>query len=303
VAWKHGYTRADGHVMYFVLPSLLLSVLLPMIAGASRWTRVASLAPMAASLVAFELAFPGILAARPVETAARIRASVQRLADLPAFARDFNRRFAAAAEAARLPDRVHQAIGTSSIDLIGYSQGLLYLNGLDHLTRPVIQNYSTARRSWPSAPRFPRVGPSPVVLIASLETIDGRYPAQDDAPLLVEMARRYEPVYEEARGVLLKRRDVQPPPDRPAGELVLERDLAPGETLDLPADHTVAQWITIEAEPSLRARLRGLVLAPSTLMMTLVDDTGTAVSTRVIPAGAVDGFVIQPRLLGPSDLA
>jgi len=304
VAWKHGYTRADGHVMYFFLTALLMSVLLPVIAGASRWTRFASLAPMVASLVAFELAFPGVVASRPGDALARVRLSARRLADLPAFDRDFRHRFDAAASAARLPDEVRRAIGDSHVDLIGYSQGLLHLNGFEHRTRPVIQSYSAYTPFLAERNRaFLATDRAPAFLVASLETVDGRYPAQDDAPLLVDMPLRYELVYEEARGVLLKRRDVQPPPERLAGDLLLDTEIAPGATLDLPAGRTAAQWITIEAQPSLRARLRSLVLAPSALFMTLVDDGSNTVHTRVVPAIAADGFLLQPRLLGPPDLA
>lgn len=37
--------------------------------------------------------------------------------------------------------------------------------------------------------------------------------------------------------------------------------------------------------------------------MTLVDDGISTVQTRVVPTIATDGFLIQPRLLGPADLA
>jgi hypothetical protein len=41
----------------------------------------------------------------------------------------------------------------------------------------------------------------------------------------------------------------------------------------------------------------------SSLSMTTTDDAGDSVTTRLIPPVAAAGFLIQPRLLGPPDLA
>jgi len=131
---------------------------------------------------------PLVYRTRPGDALARVRLSARRLADLPAFDRDFRHRFDAAASAARLPDEVRRAIGDSHVDLIGYSQGLLHLNGFEHRTRPVIQSYSAYTPFLAERNRaFLATDRAPAFLVASLETVDGRYPAQDDAPLLARL--------------------------------------------------------------------------------------------------------------------
>jgi hypothetical protein len=304
LAWKHGFTRADGHVNHFFLSSLLLALLAPLLAGGSRWSHSASLLAIAASLLAFELAAPGMLAARPREAMARVLLSAQRIAHPSGFASDFRRRFDDQAAAARLPEEAMARIGSDPVDLIGYSQGLLHLNGLHHRTRPIIQSYSAYNEVLAERDRaFLASDHAPIYLIATLETIDGRYAAQDDARLLAEMPRRYETVYDEPRGLLARRRAVQPEAAvRLEGELVLEADLLPGQAIQLPADRSAAQWIRITALPTLRGRLLGAILSTPSLRMTTQDDTSATNETRVIPSLAESGFLIQPRLTGPSDL-
>jgi hypothetical protein len=300
LAWKQGFTRADNHTQLFFISSILLATLLPVMGGTAAWAEFGGLVAMATGLVAMEVAFPGIIPAQSVSAVARLE-SARRQMDVASVVDAFSRQAADVPPNWRLP-RTRALVGGSTIDLLGHDQGMLYLNGLNYQPRPVPQGYVAYTPALADANRrFLLSERAPQFMLAALHTIDGRYPSQDDAALLLELPRRYDPQFVERGYVLLSRREVQPPPLSPPSDALLDVTVQPGQTVELPPRESNAHVLTIEAQPSVLARLRALVYRPPLLHMTLTDDRGSMVVARVVPAIAAAGFVIQPRLLDHAD--
>src|SRR5439155_7988938 len=107
---------------------------------------------------------------------------------------------------AALPE-LEARIGREPADLVGWSQGVLYANGLEVRHRPVFQDYAAqspaleARNAaffeGSSAPRF---------VIVRLVPIDERFPTASDSASLRAVLSYYRPVDAE-RGYCLFERD------------------------------------------------------------------------------------------------
>lgn len=300
IAWKHGYTRADGHMLIFFGTASLLALVASGLPDVSAMGRRSAQLVAGGSLIVAAMTFPGTQDL-PRRALNRVRSAPAELMDLDAIRARFAQRAAAVPDEQRLP-RVVATVGDRPIDLIGHDQSLLYVNGLNHVSRPVIQSYSTYtgylaelnRRFFasPSAPDF---------VLFSLRPIDGRYPGEDDARVLSELPARYEPLFTERGRLLLRRRDEPLAAVRPPEEVVLHQVARPGEPIRLPVDGRWAHWATIESTPTLAARVRGLLYRPPLLRMTLVDDSGLRTEHRLVPTLARDGFLLQPGLLDPGD--
>jgi len=301
VAWKHGYTRGGLHANIFFLASLLLATLMPVMGGATRWAEIGSLIAISASVVALDVAFPGSIQLHTALTRVRLADAARQASDLGAVAETYRRDAASAASRWHLA-RTTEVVGSAPIDLIGYTQGTLYLNGLAHRPRPVPQSYSAYTDTLLEANRaFLASDQGPPYLLAALQVIDGRYPSQEDAAVIVDLPRRYEPLFEEGGLVLLSRRRAQPSPGPAASEVVLDVTVAPGEWVELPAHESFAHVIRIDAQPSITARLRAMLYRQPLLHMTITDDHFAVTETRVIPPIATSGFLIQPRIADQAD--
>lgn len=301
VSWKHGYTRGGTHAHIFFLASLLMATLMPAMAGARRWAEIGSLVAVSASVIALEVSFPGTLQRNATFAAQRASAAVRQIGNISSVVEAHRRGTDAAATDAHLP-RTTDVVGSQPIDLVGYSQGRLYLNGLTHHPRPVPQSYAAYTATLIEANRAFLAGEqAPPYLLAALHVVDGRYPTQEDAAVVIDLPRRYEPLLEEDGLWLLSRRRVQP--SAASAEVILDVTVAPGEWIDLPAHESFAHVIRIEARPSLRARLRTLLYRQPLLHMTVADESLTTFDSRVIPPIASSGFLIQPRVTSADDFA
>lgn len=303
VAWKHGYTRGGGHAMHFFLASVLLATLLPAIGGATRWAELGGLVAVSVGVLAYEIAFPGLLQTHVSLARLRVVTAVQNLGAMGTVVEGFHRSAAEMPHIWLLP-KTKETVGSASIDLIGFAQGILYINDLNYHPRPVPQSYTAYTPTLAEADReFMATERAPAFLLASLRAIDGRYPSQEDAALLVDLPRRYEPVFDERGYVLLSRRGVQPPAAPVGSDVVLDVTVGPGEPIDLPPHGSSAHLISIDARPSWQARLRALVFRPYLLHMTVTDDRGATFRSRLVPPIIEAGFLIQPTLVDQEDFA
>ena len=84
-------------------------------------------------------------------------------------------------------------IGSQTIDVLNFSQDEVLREHLNYRPRPVFQSYSAytpalLRRNL----QFYEKKKAPRFIFARLQSVDERYPAQDDSLLLEELPRRYE---------------------------------------------------------------------------------------------------------------
>jgi hypothetical protein len=298
--WKHGFTRADGHVIGFFLFSIIvglsLSDLVP--ALSRKWTEV--VAPL--GLLGFWLAEPALLQSAPAGMLDRLKISTHYLLHPGRIRTEFDANFAARRRQHDLP-RLREAVGRGSVDLFNYEQGLLLLNGLDYRPRPIFQSYAAFTGSLlqknagyyrrPNAPDFS------VVRIGS---IDERYPMQDDSLVLAEFPQRYDFVFQEGGSVLLRKK-----PGPPPGELrrvpLADHPVVLGQEVAAPEAGGHPFWLEASFPLSWLGRLRSLLYRPPILFLVTTDSRGQEYRHRVVPAIAATGFLIQPMVLSSEDFA
>jgi hypothetical protein len=301
VMWKHGFSRADGHVMalfshallcgFFAAPALdrqrtfdpfLVAACLGVV-GMFVWN--ASLVSQAPRFLARHLGQGFAFVSNPSEARAAFVAALE------------SRR---AAEA--VPELVH-LVDDGTIDAINYHQGTLLLNDLRYVGRPVFQSYAAytptlMRRNL----RFLQSDRAPEFLLWRHGTIDARFPSLDDALLVAEIPRRYETIAETPAGWLTRRREEQPEHRDQELREVLARHVGWGETFSLPPAPATALRLECLFDPSFVGRLRSLLYKPGSIHIVVTDDTGRETRHRLLPAIAEAGFLVHPFLETSEDV-
>lgn len=301
LSWKHGFTRADAHVMSFFMYSMLIALALPaLVSGrASRWWWPAIVVPLA--LLGMWTAVPQILQIAPAATVARIRSNIEVLNDLSRWRRGFDAGLAQNTNAAAFP-LTRAAVGEATVDIFGFEIGLALLNRLNYTPRPIPQSYAAyTPRLLERNRAFLESPGAPQYILGILVAIDNRFPAQDDASWLADLPRRYEPVLSE-RGRLLVRRRAAPLPAGPVQLTpLLEMPIRVGEEFDLPTARDHVLWLQFDIDSTFLGRLRAALYKPPPLGLTVVSESGATQAYRAIPGVAQSGFVVQPVLATQSD--
>lgn len=301
--WKHGFTRADGHVFIFFGGAAVIAAtagffgfgaLIPGVAAETPapWRSRARLA-----LVATAVVF-GILGAGEFW----IWRVPYMLKDIPARFQDHatylfgwrSRRAAldAALERVRvnkdLPE-VRKAVGRDRIDFFGNEEGILLLNRMNYRPRPMGGGTFNVVTDWllrknEAFTADPRTGPTWQLM--KLDSIDDRLPTADDGLTLRVLLDCYEPVLMEREYLLLKRVRHRAPQNslQPLGT----RTVRPGELIAVPDPGPDRQLLfTLHAPTTPAGALRNAVFRAPRL-------EGVVVSARH-PQGR--RFDLKPALL------
>lgn len=301
LAWKHGFTRADGHVMGFFLYALPVTVAVPALCPPvprRLWLDMA-VVPCLAGLWFFD---PALLPKLPGEAISRLKVNVTAAFHSPRLPAAWRAELERARTTAALP-AIQRAVGDATVDVYNYEQGVALLNGLNFSPRPVFQSYSayTSRLAARNLRHYQSAA-APAFLLWHHSTIDERFPTLDDAPLIAELPRGYREVLTEGDFLLLQR--TSPLPAAPlARELLHQQKVALGETIPVPFLPDCALWLQIFADPTRLGRLRSLLYKPALLTMTVEEVTGRQTTWRLLPRIAEDGFLLTPFLETQSDFA
>ncbi len=212
VAWKSGFVRHDLHsVLFFAYASVAPFMLTR--PGSSRGIRSAVVTLIIFIQVA--MATNGVfVAGRQAGYVPRsfLRAWRMRVADnLRLIMSPRAAKYALDAELNRLSHKhalpgISAAVGSRTVDVVTFDQGLVFLNGLTWHPRPVFQSYSayTSELTAINA-RFFKRPDAPEFVIMGLRTIDGRLATTDDPETLMVLVRDYEAVLVEDDYLLLRR--------------------------------------------------------------------------------------------------
>ncbi|RME67519.1 MAG: hypothetical protein D6781_13020, partial [Verrucomicrobia bacterium] len=302
LTWKHGFIRADGHVVGFFAFVLLLAVALPAwFRPARKWHWFEGCVVIC--LLGTGLAMPAWLKGTVSLAINRLAANTKTIVTMPALPGEYREAFARQGHTLGLPE-VREVVGDASIDLMGHEQARLLLGGFNYAPRPVFQSYSAytplllARNL-----RFFQSSRAPEYAAVKIQTIDNRHPMGDDSLALMELARRYEPVRLFDDLLLMRARATTPAaPDFPRVKQAVV-NVALGETITLPAHEGHAQWIQITGYLTAMGKLRSMALRPPALHMVVTDQTGTETRHRVVLPAAAEGFLLNPYIASAGDFA
>ncbi len=298
--WKHGFVRADGHMIGFFYCALLPIAAYPaLLDDPLRFRRAHSwvfLGAMLLSLFALENVIPGMLQNMLGATQGKVWGNVGSVMHWD----ETRQRYRDNLNTARTTNDLYttrEIVGQSTLDVVGFEIGTAVLNRFNYQPRPVIQSYSVFNPyldklnfdhyASDRAPRF---------VLSKIETIDRRLPTMDDAHLLLMLAYRYEYIRTE-KGFGLWR--LKPGAFDPASvaprhlrtqNLLINQPLAFGDLSGEPL------WITVDLPSSLLGKIRSFLYKPPQVTLHLETIQGEKQDFLMpLPQGRT-GFVINPLI-------
>ncbi|HXN34749.1 MAG TPA: hypothetical protein VN877_01165, partial [Opitutaceae bacterium] len=230
----------------------------------------------------------------------RVLDNARALKRVPSMLDQWSGELRSAETAAYLP-RINAAVGSGSVDLVSFDQGLVLMNELNYAPRPVFQSYSayTPMLSALNA-EFYRSPSAPKFVMWHQESIDARFPTTEDAQLLLELPRGYVTELEEG-GYLLLRRVREIPDHPPRRQLLSERQAGLGDLVAVPPPGRGPIWLQVIMRPSALGSLRAALYKPAQMRIRAVDSGGNHTEWRMLPDVAGDGFLLSPLLATTSD--
>ena len=300
--WKYGVTRADtGHIVLFFPTAFVFCAAAPGLFQRRHWWSFLD-ASLVLSLAGLWLFNSGFLRHTPWELAQRLHAVPGELFRPKRQAQRF-----AAAEAAT--EKAHPSknlraiVGAETIDAINFDQYSVLREHLNYWPRPVFQSYSAYTPALLKQNlRFYQSSSAPQFVFARLQSVDWRFPAQDDSLLLEELPRRYSIAKKDNDFLLLHRKPVQP-----TGELLREkfpmRHVSFGQEIQLPETVNCAVELRAIFKPSIYGAARAFLVQPAEVSLVLTDGKHGQHTGRLIPEMAAAGFLVQPLLESEKDFA
>lgn len=307
LAWKQGFTRADGHVVALFAYATLSVVAAPaFFPAASRWLTFAAQVGALAATAGLATAGctragvdPAVLVWRTLRERAQMNPTVVRA---PRAEADRARAELAASRRRYALPRIRAAVAGASVDFFGFEQGVLLANGLRYAAPPVPQGYQVntplTQRLNQDFYRGPR---APEFVVFKLQPMDSHPPTAENAGVLVTLALDYAPVLSE-KGYLLLRRVGSPLPSEarplPFGRTLAEGDLPLDGTLSVPAvgtEETV--WCELTLRESFAGRLRATVYQQQPVHLEVFyADRPSPSRYRLVPGMVATGFLLSPRV-------
>jgi hypothetical protein len=201
--------------------------------------------------------------------------------------------------------RVRARVGRDTIDLLGCSQGVAFLNDFEYRPRPVFQGYAAYTPALQDLNRrFFESERAPQWVLFGFRTLDEHWPPIEDAAAFAVISRDYRFELEERGWLLLKHVD---PPARAsdAGSFVVSRTARLGERLDLaelcPAGALAprALALALDVRHTLAGSLAAALVKSPTLALEIEDARGRRRTWRIAAGYVAKGFVISPLLDTP----
>jgi hypothetical protein len=307
--FRHGFIRHDAHCLGFFcfgvgLPFIVLAAETQ---GQKFWgARLGLMASICLSLVGFEVCCiqtgPSLATIGPY-------VCVHEFCDKLQWLRHPNRQRILLeqlrqerAEQLSLP-QTRAIVGNDRIDMFGYEQGVLLLNGFNYAPRPVFQGYAAyTQKLLELNASYYRGDRAPRFALVKMQPIDARIPTSEDGGVVLELLKNYHPVLKEKGYLLLERCNA----DR-------EVELSPLETAEQPI--LMGQKVLIDLKPGLYQTvsfhfqlrnfgklLHSIYRNPSLFVNFRLSD-GDFRSYRLVPGIVAHEFLLNPLVEDENDFA
>lgn len=299
--WKHGFVRSDGHVIGFyfcaMLPLTAYPTLLddpPRLRRFHGWVFIAA---FLFSLWSLEHALYGVVRGALAIFQDRAWRNVADVISWDETDQRYRDRLTTARNGCDLV-QTRKLVGRSTLDVLGFEQGVAIFNNFNYQPRPVIQSYSTF---MPALARlngnFYASDKAPEYVLMKLQAIDDRLPTLDDAQVLAILAQRYEFMYTE-RDYQLWRRNPEPY-DAAAGAPRLLQSASLKINDRLPLETLAGKqplWLRIDLQPSLLGKIRSFLYKPPQVTLSIEDTAGNLHDYLMpLPQGR-NGFIVNPLI-------
>jgi hypothetical protein len=298
--WKHGFVRADGHMIGFFFCALLPLVAYPALLNdpprfrlAHRWVFIVTIA---IALWGLENTIWGVvrrsLGAFQDRTWNNIESAFQWS--------ETRQRYSDALAKARLATDMYmtrELAGGATLDVLGFEQGVAILNRFNYRPRPVIQSYSTFTPALAKLNRdFFKSADAPKYVLSKIQAIDHRLPSMDDPYVLLLLAYRYEFLRTEKDFGLWKLNSA--PFDAAAFEprLLRTTHMEVNHPLSIEDVSDKPLWLQIDLQPSLLGKIRSFLYKPPHVILHIETTKNEQHDYLMpLPVGRT-GFIINPLI-------
>lgn len=296
--WKHGFVRADGHMIGFFYAAMVPAIAFPFLLDDGdtphRWQGIVTGLMAVSCFAGVAAAIPGLVRGSLHIAQERVFGTAEKVLD-PAGTRQFYDHKLDVERAYFDLPKVRAIVGRGTLDVLGFELAVALYNDFNYHPRPVIQSYSAYRPHLSRLNlKFYASDRAPEYVLFKLQTIDRRLITFDDAEVLSLLVHRYEYVTTE-KGLQLWRRKPGPfSRGQIAPHAIRSATLAPGQPFlaeDLIDRHL---WATVEVTPSLLGRIRSFLYKLPIVTLRIETTQGTKLDYRLpLPQGRT-GFIINP---------
>ena len=295
--WKHGFVRADGHVLAHFFICLFIVSSYPVLLQdepAFRRTKGVLLAACAALSLAGIWAYaPPIIIWAPNALNSRLVENAQALASIGAYPSSARAEFERLGKMYALSG-IKVLMREQPVDILGNEQAYALFNDFNFRPRPTLQGYAAYNRQLEQLNADFYASPrAPEFVLQKLDTIDGHLPAIEDALATRYLYHHYRFVMEDQGFVVWKRQAPNLALDQRA--LVRSEQVSFDQSVIVPEPGDTPLWCEFEIQPSLLGRLRSFFYKPPQLNFAVVDGGGNRVVFRMVRDRAGAGFLVYPH--------
>lgn len=296
--WKHGFVRADGHMIGFFFCALLPLVSYPTLFDDPDRFRLAHFRVFAVTtvlaVVALESALDGTVRLSMGWMEAKIWDNTVKVIRWKETRQVYRDRLSVERAGADL-GQSRKIIGRSTVDVLGTEQSVVIFNQFNYQPRPVIQSYSTF------TPMLARLNEdfissdrAPEFYLTRIETIDDRLLTLDDAQVLQLLPYRYEYVQTEKNFLLWKRLPGTFDAARFAPKFLRTNTVEMNQPLKIDDLAGKPLWATVNIETSWLGKLRSFFYKPPQAKLTIAEMGGNKRDYLMpLPQGR-NGFILNP---------
>ena len=305
--WKHAFVRADLYHTGFLFGCVpVLAMTFKIIPSASKSLRVAAsgLALLCCSVclaTVQSMIIPGDLNSALLQPYRSIAANFAKLVNPSTCREQIQSELDVEQSLNKLP-KLSAMIGSKSVDMFGFSQAAVLLNGLNYTPRPVFQSY--AAYNAPLAllnQEFYLSKSAPHFVLFQLVGMDRKFPPLEDALLLRHLLINFVPEATEGPFLLLKSKSAEPA----RLKLLREGTARPSQQIDLAGFGDSDLWMEVNLEPTLIGGLKQFFYQSSKVRLVLwhgPPEKRKVRRFRAPPPMLRAGFLVSPLQLNNDDV-
>ncbi len=296
--WKHGFVRADGHMLGFFYCALVLAVAFPALFRETpthpKIARFFLIAVGLLSLTGMRNTFTSTIDYAPNITNEKLQRNIQAFLNWDRARGDLEGQVDHWKREAKLP-KAQALIGDASVDVLGFEQAIALFNDFNYTPRPIFQSYSVY------TPRLARINEdfitspaAPEFLLLKLQTIDERPLLADDSHVMALLPHLYEFKLLEKDFYVFQRRRETPDLAALRPRLVRSAEVAIGAELPVTDLAIEPLWVTIDLPFSLVGRVTKFLYKPALVHLVVTDADGKKERYRIPRPMGLAGFQINP---------
>jgi hypothetical protein len=180
-----------------------------------------------------------------------------------------------------------------SVDIYGFNQSVAIADDLEYQPRPIFQSYLAYTPALERLNADFMDGPrAPDSILFDVTSIDGHYPAMEDALVWPRILTHYD-LKNAQKPLFLMERSSE---DRSFSLSQLARTPAQmGDKIPVPASDDPV-WATIDVKPTLSGRVVAALDKPVALALVVYSQNGQGRAFRLLPENAKAGFLLSPMI-------